>query len=283
MSIAVERAVSLPAPASRGGTRRVNGAPLLRGAVGAWLSFIIVLPLLAVAVRSLDGGLAGFWKAVTAPAAVAALELSLVLSLAVVVVNALFGTLIAWVLIRDDFPGKALVDALIDLPFALPTLVAGLTLIALYGPKNPLGISVAYTRAGIALALLFVTLPFVVRSVQPVLAELDREVEEAAHALGASPWTSFRLVILPALLPAILSGAGLAFAKAVGEFGSVVLISGNIPFRTEVAAVNIFTQVENNNLSSAAAISVVLLALSLVVLVAIALLERRSTRHERTA
>ena len=280
MSVAVDRVV--PLPASRGGARRrAAGAPLLRGAVAAWLSFIVVLPLVAVAVRSLDDGLAGFWRAVTAPPAVAALQLSLVASLAVVVVNAVLGTLIAWVLIRDAFPGKAVVDALIDLPFALPTIVAGLTLIALYGPKSPFGISAAYTRVGIVLALLFVTLPFVVRAVQPVLAELDAEVEEAAHALGASHWTTFRLVILPALLPAILSGAGLAFARAVGEFGSVVLISGNIPFRTEVAAVNIFTQVENNNPAAAAAISVVLLALSMAVLVAIALLERRSTRHER--
>jgi sulfate transport system permease protein len=192
------------------------------------------------------------------------------------------GTALAWVLVRDRFPGKGAVDALIDLPFALPTIVAGLTLIALYGPKSPFGINAAYTRAGIALALLFVTLPFVVRAVQPVLAELDREMEEAAQALGASPWTTFRLVVLPNLLPAILSGMGLAFARAVGEFGSVVLISGNIPFKTEVAAVNIFTQVENDNPTAAAAVSVVLLALSMGVLGAIALLERRGSRHERS-
>jgi sulfate/thiosulfate transport system permease protein len=273
VNVAADRALPVPtAGAAR--TRRPFDA--------AWLGFIVVLPLAAVAVTSMEGGWPGFWEAITQPRAVASLVLSLVASVAVVLVNAVFGTLVAWVLVRDRFPGKGAVDALIDLPFALPTIVAGLTLIALYGPKSPLGINAAYTRAGIGLALLFVTLPFVVRAVQPVLAELDREMEEAAHALGASPWTSFRLVVLPNLLPAIFSGMGLAFARAIGEFGSVVLISGNIPFRTEVAAVNIFTQVENNDPTAAAAVSVVLLAISMAVLAAIALLERRGTRHERT-
>lgn len=285
MNAAADRAVAPAAPLAAAGhapTRRpFDAARLAPVGVAAWLGFIVVLPLIAVAVRSLDGGPVVFWRAVTQPQAVAALQLSLVASLAVVLVNAVFGTLIAWVLIRDRFPGKGAVDALIDLPFALPTIVAGLTLIALYGPKSPFGINVAYTRAGIALALLFVTLPFVVRAVQPVLAEMDREMEDAAQALGASPWTTFRLVVLPNLLPAIFSGMGLAFARAIGEFGSVVLISGNIPFRTEVAAVNIFTQVENDNPTAAAAVSVVLLALSMGVLGAIALLERRGTRHER--
>jgi sulfate transport system permease protein len=207
--------------------------------------------------------------------------LSILASLVVVVINAIAGTLIAWVLVRDTFPGKGAVDAIIDLPFALPTIVAGLTLIALYGPKSPVGLNMAYTRAGIVLALLFITLPFVVRQVQPVLAELDLDMEQAAHALGASPWTAFRTIVLPNLVPAIVSGAGLAFARAVGEFGSVVLISGNIPFRTEMASVSIFNQIENDDTTAAAAISIVLLALSLVILGAITLLERRATRHER--
>ena len=155
----------------------------------------------------------------------------------VAVVDAVMGTLIAWVLVRDEFRGKRFVNALIDLPFALPTIVAGLVLLALYGPSGPVGINVAYTRVAVLLALLFVTLPFVVRAVQPVLIGLEREAEEAAESLGAKPWTMFRRIILPALRPAMLTGVGLAFGRAIGEFGSIVLISGNLPYRTEVASV----------------------------------------------
>jgi sulfate transport system permease protein len=190
------------------------------------------------------------------------------------------GTLIAWVLVRDEFPGKSIVNAIIDLPFALPTIVAGLTLLAIYGPKSPIDINVAYTRAAIGLALLFVTLPFVVRAVQPVLMELDREMEQAAASLGAGPATTFRRIVLPNLTPAILSGAALSFGKAVGEFGSVVLISGNIPFDTEVASVHIFKAIESDDRAAAAAVSVVLLALSLVVLIGADVLERRSRKHD---
>jgi sulfate/thiosulfate transport system permease protein len=211
---------------------------------------------------------------------VAALRLTFVASLVVVTINAVTGTLVAWVLVRDDFWGKSVVNALIDLPFALPTIVAGLTLLALYGPKSPLGVNVAYTRAAIVLALLFVTLPFVVRAVQPVLMELDREMEEAAASLGAKPPSIFRRIVMPNLTPAILSGVALGFGKAVGEFGSVVLITGNIPFQTEVASVRIFSLVESDAPTSAAAVSVVLLALSLVVLVAVDVIERRGRRHE---
>jgi sulfate transport system permease protein len=178
------------------------------------------------------------------------------------------------VLVRDSFPGKAFVNALIDLPFALPTIVAGLTLLALYGPKGPLGINIAYTRAAVVAALLFVTLPFVVRSVQPVLLELDREMEEAAASLGAQPPAIFRHIVLPNLAPAILSGCALAFARSIGEFGSVVLISGNIPFKTEVASVHIFSLVESDAPSAAAAVSVVLLLGSLVTLFAFDALRR---------
>jgi sulfate transport system permease protein len=178
------------------------------------------------------------------------------------------------VLVRDRFPGRRLVDALIDMPFALPTIVAGLTMIALYGPRSPLGVDVAYTRAGIALALLFVTLPFVVRAVQPVLMELDREVEEAAASLGAKPRTIFVRVILPNLRPAMLTGVGLAFSRALGEFGSVVLIAGNVPFKTELSSVLIFGHIESGNPAGAAAVSVVLLAISLVVLVGLSIGER---------
>ena len=217
----------------------------------------------------------------TNPQAVASLELTLIASLLVALINAVAGTLIAWVLVRDDFRGKSIVNSLIDLPFALPTIVAGLTLLALYGPKGPLGVNIAFTRLGVMLALLFVTLPFVVRAVQPVLIELDRDMEEAAASLGAGGLSIFRRIIVPNLLPAILSGVALAFARAVGEFGSVVLISGNVPFDTEVASVFIFGQIETDNVNGAAAVSVVLLAISMVVLLAIGALSRWGTRHDR--
>jgi sulfate transport system permease protein len=237
------------------------------------------VPLAAVVARSTDGGLGAFWSVVSSRPAVAALELTLGASLLVAAVNAVAGTLIAWVLVRDRFPGKAAVNALIDLPFALPTIVAGITLLALYGPRSPLGVNVVATRAAVVLALAFVTLPFVVRSVQPVLLELDREMEEAAVSLGASQWTTFRRIVLPNLVPAILSGTALAFARAVGEFGSVVLISGNIPFHTQVASVFIFSHIESDDVSGAAAVSVVLLVLSLLVLVGIRGLGRFGARH----
>jgi sulfate transport system permease protein len=254
---------------------------LTRGFATAYLGLIVLVPIAAVVWRSTDDGAHGFWQAVSNPAAVAALELTLLASLVVVAINAVAGTLIAWVLVRDSFRGKSAVNALIDLPFALPTIVAGLTLLALYGPRSPLGIDVAYTRAAIVLALLFVTLPFVVRSVQPVLLELDREMEEAAASLGASDPRIFRHIVLPNLSPAIVSGCALGFARAVGEFGSVVLISGNIPFHTEVASVHIFSQIQSDSPSSAAAVSVVLLAISLLMLFALDAFSRWRSRHER--
>jgi sulfate transport system permease protein len=209
------------------------------------------------------------------------LRFTLLVSLVATVINAVTGTLIAWILVRDRFRGKRVVNALIDLPFALPTIVAGLTLLALYGPTSPVGIDVAFTQFAVLLALLFVTLPFVIRAVQPVLIELDREMEEAALSLGANGRTVFLRVILPNLVPAILSGAALAFARAVGEFGSIVLISGNIPFETQVASMFIFKQIESDNPVGAAAISVVLLALSLLILIGIRGLGRWGARHDR--
>jgi sulfate transport system permease protein len=244
----------------------------------AWLTVIVLLPLSAVVARSLDGGLATFWNAVSSPRAVSALELTLGASAIVALVDAVMGTLIAWVLVRDDFPGKSAVNALIDLPFALPTIVAGLTLLALYGPTGPTGIDIGFTRVAIVLALLFVTLPFVVRSVQPVLLALEPEVEEAAASLGASNLTIFRRIILPALRPAMLAGVGLAFGRALGEFGAVVLISGNLPFKTEVAAVLVYGQIESDAVTSAAAISVVLMLASLSILIAISYAGREVVR-----
>jgi sulfate/thiosulfate transport system permease protein len=233
-----------------------------------------------VAWRSTEGGADGFWHAISSPAAVSSLKLTFVCSLIVVAINAVTGTLIAWVLVRDTFRGKATVNSLIDLPFALPTIVAGLTLLALYGPKGPIGINVAYTRAAIILALLFVTLPFVVRSVQPVLLELDRDMEEAAASLGASSFSIFRRIVLPNLMPAILSGVALAFARSIGEFGSVILISGNIPFHTEVASVHIFSQIESDDVTGAAAVSVLLLVISFVSLLAIDTFRKWGSKHE---
>jgi sulfate/thiosulfate transport system permease protein len=226
-------------------------------------------------VRSFDDGLGAFWDDVTSAQAVAAMRLTLIVSLIVAAIDAVMGTLIAWVLVRDEFRGKRVVNALIDLPFALPTIVAGLVLLALYGPSGPVGINIAYTRAAVLMALLFVTLPFVVRAVQPVLMALDRDVEEAAESLGAKPLTIFRRIVLPALRPAILAGVGLAFGRAVGEFGSVVLISGNLPYKTEVASVLVFAQIESGNTTGAAAVSVVLLAISFFVLLGISFVARR--------
>jgi sulfate/thiosulfate transport system permease protein len=253
---------------------------LTRGMVVGYLSLIVLIPLAAVVAKSFEGGLGTFWDAVTNPQAVAALKLTLVASAIVVAINAVAGTIIAWVLVRDEFPGKRYVNSIIDLPFALPTIVAGITLIALYGDSGVLGLSgVSFTRVGVVLALLFVTLPFVIRAVQPVLIELDTEMEEAAASLGAKPLTVFRRVILPNLGPAIFAGVALAFARSIGEFGSLVLISGNIAFKTEVASVFIFGQIQSDNPVSAAAVSVVLLVISLVILVLIGLLSRRSLRH----
>jgi sulfate transport system permease protein len=258
----------------------IPGAALGRGLAIGYLSIVALIPLAAVAAKSFEHGLDGFWTAVSNPQAVASLKLTLVASVIVVLINAVFGTLIAWVLVRDEFPGRGIVNSLIDLPFALPTIVAGLTLLAFYGPDSPVGLNVAFTRVSVVMALLFVTLPFVVRAVQPVLLELDQEMEQAAESLGASRATIFRRIVLPNLTPAIIAGAGLAFARAVGEFGSLVLITGNIPFKTQAASVFIFSQVESDNAVGAAAVSVVLLMIALLTLLFFGYLSRRALRHE---
>jgi sulfate/thiosulfate transport system permease protein len=265
------RAEALPAPKAR----RSAAPGLAVGLSTLYLSVVVLLPLAALAWR------AHGWDAITSHQAVAALKLTLALSLFVAVINAFAGTAIAWTLVRDRFVGQSFVNALVDLPFALPTIVAGLTLLALYGPKSPVGVNVAFTRWAILFALLFVTLPFVVRTVQPVLLELDTEMEEAAVSLGASRFATFRRVILPNILPAILSGVALAFARAIGEFGAVVLISGNLPFKTEVVSVYVFGRIESGDPGGAAAASVVILAISFAVLLAIGGLRRLATRHDR--
>lgn len=231
-----------------------------------YLSLLVLLPIAAVVSTAFGGGIARFWQEVTAPEGVAALELTLVCSLAVTAFNTVAGLAVAWVLVRDHFPGKRFLESVIDLPFALPTIVAGLTLLTLYGPDSPFGINVADTEVGIMLALAFVTLPFCVRAIQPVLSEVERDAEEAAASLGASSVVVLRRIVLPELLPAMLAGAGLAFARAVGEFGSVVLISGNLPFKTEVASSWIYSLSQSNDLPAAAAVSTVLVAMALAVI-----------------
>jgi sulfate/thiosulfate transport system permease protein len=258
-----------------------GGELLTRGIVLTWLSLIVLIPLGAVVLRSTDDGLNAFWNAVSEPEAVAAIKLTVIASLIIVAINAVMGTLIAWVMVRDDFRGKRLVNSIIDLPFALPTIVAGLTLLALYGEDSPVGISVTYTRIAVGLALLFVTLPFVIRAVQPVLHEIDEEMEEAAASLGATNTRIFRSIILPNLTPAIVAGCALAFARAIGEFGSLVLITGNIPFDTQVASVYIFGRIESDNTTAAAAVSVLLLVIAVLILFALNLFVRWRSRHER--
>jgi sulfate/thiosulfate transport system permease protein len=250
-----------------------------KGLLGIYLTVLVLLPIAALLAKSSTGGLSAFGREISNPEAVAAIKLTLIASVIVVVINAVFGTIIAWVLVRDEFPGKSIVNALIDLPFALPTIVAGVVLLALYGKGSPLGINVAFTRTAVGLALLFVTLPFVVRSVQPVLLELDLAMEEAAASLGASPLTVLRRIVLPTLAPAIISGVALSFARAVGEFGSLVLITGNLPFKTEAGSVYIFGQIQNENLAAAAAVSVVLLAAALLVLALLSIILRRRSQH----
>lgn len=280
-SLASVAATAPRAVRAHGGRRERASTALSLGVVTSFLTVIVVLPLAALSWKSAQSGADGFWEAVSSPESVAALKLTLVASLAVALVNALLGTVTAWVLVRDDFRGKAVMNAIIDLPFALPTIVAGLTLLALYGPQSPIGINVAFSRTAVVLALLFVTLPFVVRTVQPVLQELDREMEEAARSLGASELTTFRRVILPNILPGVLSGVALTLAKAVGEFGSLVIITGNLPYKTEVSSVYIFGRIESGDSAGAAAVAVVLLALSFLLLLSVGVIRHFATRHER--
>ena len=255
--------------------RRSLAPGLTIGLSTLYLSVIVLLPLAALTWRAQG------WDAISTKQAAAALQLTLGLSLLIAVINAFAGTAIAWTLVRDRFVGQGVVNALVDLPFALPTIVAGLTLLALYGPKSPVGVNAAFTRWSLLLAMLFVTLPFVVRTVQPVLFELDREMEEAAASLGASRFTTFLRIVLPSILPAILSGVALAFARAIGEFGAVVLISGNLPFKTEVISVYVFGRLESGDPGGAAAASVVILLISFGVLLGIGALRRWVTRHDR--
>jgi len=274
---------ALPTPSNaRAGIRLPGlGVGLGRGYVVLYLSLMVLLPLAAMTDQSLSDGFDTFWKQVTTDKAIATLELTVIASLIVVAINGVFGTIIAWLLVRDNFPGKGVVNAVIDLPFALPTIVASLILIQLWGPKSPLGVDIAATRAAVVVALLFVTLPFVVRAVQPLLIEMDREMEEAAASLGAGGLTIFRRVIFPNLLPGLAAGIALAFARALGEFGSVLLFAGGLP-DTEVSSIYIRSLIETGNETGAAAVSVVLLLASVSLLGVVTLIQRWGSRHERS-
>ncbi|MEO8114029.1 MAG: sulfate ABC transporter permease subunit CysT [Phenylobacterium sp.] len=252
------------------------GFPLALGITLFYLGLIVVLPLIALAIRPWELGLAGVWDALTTPRVAAALRLSFSISALAALVNAPLGLLLAWTLVRYQFPGRRLLDALVDLPFALPTAVAGIALTAIYAPHGPLGalaakvgIKTAYSPVGIFIALVFIGLPFVVRAIQPVLQDLDRETEEAAQTLGASDLQRAVMVILPAIAPALVSGVSLAFARAVGEYGSVVFIAGNLPMRTEIAPLLIVIKLEQYDYAGAAAVGLAMVAISFGALVAI--------------
>ncbi|NEX92976.1 sulfate ABC transporter permease subunit CysT [Caulobacter sp. 17J65-9] len=241
-----------------------------------WLGLLVVLPLAALVARPWELGLAGFWHSVTEPRVLAALRLSFGAALAAAAVNVVFGLVVTWVLVRYDFPGRRLADAVVDLPFALPTAVAGIALTAIYAGNGwigswlgPLGIKVAYTPLGILVALVFVGLPFVVRSVQPVMQDLDAELEEAAETLGAGPVQRVTRVILPALAPACVTGFALAFARALGEYGSVIFIAGNMPLVSEIAPLLIVIRLEQFDYAGAAAVGLVMLGLAALGLLAI--------------
>lgn len=273
MSTAIVTRKAAPA-ASSGGVGKFG-----LGVATLWLSVIVLLPLAALTTEAFSvNGLQGFIDAVSSPGALDALRVTIGASAVVALINVVFGTLIAWVLVRDEFPGKGIVNALIDLPFALPTIVASLVLLSIYGPDSPVGITLNATQPALVFALSFVTLPFVVRAVQPVLIEVDGEVEEAAASLGANNFTIFFQIILPTLFPALLSGGGLAFARAIGEYGSVVLIGGNVPGQTQVASQYIQEQIESDVPSAAAAVSVVLLLITFIVLFILRLISSRTAK-----
>lgn len=259
--------------------RLTPGAGLGLGVSVLWLSLIVGLPVAAIVVTSFADGPGAFWAEVGSPEALATIRLTVGAALLATVVNAVVGTLVAWVLVRDEFPGKRVVEVVIDIPFALPTIVAGLVLISLYGPNGPFGIDLVGTRRGVFLALLFVTLPFVVRSVQPVLMEMDRDVEEAAASLGATGPVVFRRVVLPTIAPAVISGSALAFARALGEYGSVILISANLIGRTEVSSSYILKRIEEGEAPAAASVATLLLAVAVVVLVVLDVLHRWAGRR----
>ena len=262
------------------------GFGLTLGYTLLYLGLIVLLPLSALAVKSADLGWQGLWQVLSHPRVVASFRLTFGAALLAAAVNAVFGLIVAWFLVRVRFPGKALLDAIVDLPFALPTAVSGIALTAVYAPNGWLGkplleagIKVAFTPIGIGIAMVFIGLPFVVRTVQPALAELEPEFEEASLSLGASRWTTFTAVVFPLLLPALLTGFALAFARAVGEYGSIIFIAGNMPMRTEIASLLIITKLEQYDYAGATAVGLGMLLISFALLLVINLLQAWSSRR----
>ena len=252
-----------------------------------YIGLMVVLPILAISTQAVGEGLSRLWQDLIQPEALFSLRLTFLMALIMVILNSITGTATAWVMVRYRFPGQSLINALIDLPFAIPTIVTGLMLVILYGPQSSIGtfltahgVEVIYAKPGIVLALLFVTFPFVVRAVQPVLMEMDRDMEEAAITLGAKRWRVFFRVVLPSILPAILTGAAQAFSRALGEFGSVVMVAGNIPMKTQVAPVFIYGEIESYNARGALGVSMVLLASSFVILLLLNIMQNWGRRHD---
>jgi sulfate transport system permease protein len=280
-------ALTNPGPARASGVRRSRraaitltpGATLTLGVTVTWFSLLVLIPLAALVATAAGGGWDAYIAALTNEQTLAALRLTVGQAVLVTLLNVVVGTIISWVLVRDHFFGKRVLDVVIDIPFALPTIVAGLVLLSLYGPNSPIGVNWANTERAVMLALLFVTLPFVVRTVQPVLEELDHDVEEAAASLGAARLTIIRRLILPSLAPAIAAGAALSFARAIAEYGSLVLLSGNLPFRTEVVSVRVLSFIEGGNPAGAASLATVMLAVALAVIVALDIIQRRVARR----
>ncbi len=284
--------LTIPVPSSQRSTRVLPGFNLSLGFTLLYLSLVVLIPLSALIFNTLSMSWEAFWTTVSSPRVLASYRLSFGAALAAAAVNAVFGTILAWVLVRYEFPGKKLLDALVDLPFALPTAVAGIALTALYSGKGwigqfvePYGVKIAFTPIGVAIALVFIGLPFVVRTVQPVLEEAERELEEAAASLGASRLQTFGKVIFPAILPAALTGFALAFARALGEYGSVIFIAGNMPMVSEITPLLIITKLEQYDYKGATAIAVVMLSASFLMLLAINLLQawmrKRSGKEAR--
>lgn len=287
MSNVIPASLVKPKPAWKKWFERIRHLSWTWRITWLYLSAMLFLPLVAMFTKAGSDGWPKFWEVATSPIALSTYDITFTTSLIATLVNGLFGTAIAWVLVRYDFPGKRIVDASIDLPFALPTSVAGLTLATVYSDNGwigslfaPFGIKIAFTRLGVGIAMLFISLPFIVRTVQPVLIEMERDIEEAAWCLGASDWQTFRQVILPPLLPSILTGMALGFSRAVGEYGSTVIIASNTPFKDLIAPVLVFQRLEQYDYAGATTIGVVLLGISLVLLLGINILQAWGQRYE---
>ena len=272
----------------RSRSQRIDYSELiLRSSGFFYIGLLVILPILAITIEAFKGGISNLWYQIIQPQALYSLRLTFLMAFIMVVINVITGIATAWVLVRYQFPLKGIINALVDIPFAIPTVVTGIMLVVLYGPTSGIGqffdrhgIEIIYNKPGIILALLFVTSPFVVRTVQPVLMEMDKDMEEAAQTLGASRFCTFKRVVLPTLLPAILTGAALSFSRALGEFGSIVIVAGNIPFKTQVSSVYIYGEIESSNIQSALGLGVVLLASSLLILVILNLIQRWNSKYE---